>query len=516
MSNLLGWGFLDWAGIAMACVAGYFMGRGLTTRQPNAKIAMLTIGLLGGVALCSIMGMASDGFWGGLAALARNLGAGLLFGSLFVSKLHSHPLVLRAPGALLLIAYLAYSLLLAPIMGWLSNDKPAEAPVQNIAQQSILVELGPDDQIEEIAALLKTYGATFEKAFPMVSKDEDIDLSQYYLVSAPNADLKELIVKLLADKENVDSAELNETVSLIKPLLESSEFEALTPTATVNDPKAGEQWYLSAIDAFTGIETLKGLKPKKKARVAIVDTGIDGGHEDVKPIFGVSPGNTDKNGHGTHCAGIAAAVANNGVGMASLNYEGKFLEVRGYKALGDNGSGSVETVSEAIIQAAEDGADVISLSLGGWRPTPPKAEVDAVNFALKRGAIVIVAAGNDSDDARDYSPANIPGVIVVSALDQGLAKAKFSNTNTKLARPIAAPGVDILSLKPGGQYVNMSGTSMATPLVAGLAGVLRAVNPKITAEQAYQILKATGRADADAAQTGVTVQAQAAIQQALK
>jgi hypothetical protein len=100
-------------------------------------------------------------------------------------------MILRAPGGLLLIGYVAYSFFLAPIMGWFSDSDGVKQPDALSKTQSILVELGPDDRIEEIESLLKKYGATFEKAFPDVTMEETEDLAQYYLVSAPNADLKE-------------------------------------------------------------------------------------------------------------------------------------------------------------------------------------------------------------------------------------------------------------------------------------------------------------------------------------
>ena len=206
--------------------------------------------------------------------------------------------------------------------------------------------------------------------------------------------------------------------------------------------------------------TARGLRTARRLGAELARAGVT--------VVSDGRGTDDCNGHGTHCAGIAGAATNNGLGIASYNWEGRFVTVRGYKALSDNSGGSAESVSEAIIAAARDRADVISLSLGGYAPTPPRAEVLAVEFAIKKGCIVVCAAGNSNEDAKLHAPANIPGVIVVSALDQGMRKASFSNTNTSLGLPIAAPGVDIFSLKPGTGYVGMSGTSMATPAVAGV------------------------------------------------
>jgi thermitase len=110
-----------------------------------------------------------------------------------------------------------------------------------------------------------------------------------------------------------------------------------------------------------------------------------------------------------------------------------------------------------------------------------------------------------------HMPSNIPGVIAVAAVDEQGRKASFSNINTRLSRPIASPGVNILSLEPGGRYGLKSGTSMATPLVAGLIGVMRSLNPEVTAEEAWEILRDTGTEGPDVSSTGRTIQADEAL-----
>jgi thermitase len=227
--------------------------------------------------------------------------------------------------------------------------------------------------------------------------------------------------------------------------------------------------------------------------VAILDTGVDGEHEDLSGVFGKSPGKGDRHGHGTHCAGIAGAATHNGKGIASLNWGGKLIEIRAYNALDADGSGSIENIAQAIIDAAEDRADVISLSLGGRSPIPPRVLSKAVEYANKRQAIVVVAAGNANQNAADYSPANVPGVICVAATAPDDSKAAFSNHTHSIGMAVSAPGMDILSLKTGGGYVAMSGTSMATPLVAGVIGAMRSLNPQLDTRTVYRILRSTGR-----------------------
>jgi len=272
------------------------------------------------------------------------------------------------------------------------------------------------------------------------------------------------------------------------------------------------QWFASSLDYNVCHTMLQDAKPKRKAIVAIVDTGVEGDHEDIKGTFKKSKGNTDSHGHGTHCAGLAGAFTNNGLGVASLNWEGKFIDLKGYPALNRSGFGTDRSVAQAIIDAANGDADVISMSLGG-PGRPSKAQSDAIKYAFKKGAIVVVAAGNSNRDAKNFSPASVPGVICVSAVDQNLNKASFSNTNMSLKMPIAAPGVDIMSSIPGSKYQKFSGTSMATPIVSGLIGMMRAFNPKMTTEDAYKILKDTGKELKDSHKVGKMIQPKVILEQ---
>ncbi|MBO6575770.1 MAG: S8 family serine peptidase [Rhodothermales bacterium] len=381
-------------------------------------------------------------------------------------------------------------------------------------QVTLLVELGPDDSYEEIAAVVEAHQGVAERAFPMVDLAEDEDLAQVYLIRLPK-DCREALRKILdLDTENVDHTELNPTFSLDLPATEPIE-EMLPLDVLENDPLVGSQWALEAIRGHEAHALLQDAEPVRKAVVAIVDTGVDASHEDVSSVFGESPGSRDRHGHGSHCAGIAGATTNNGLGVASLNWEGRFVTILGFSALGDNGLGTAESTAEGIISAAEAGADVISLSLGGQSPITPKVMVDAVKFARKRGAVVIAAAGNSNIDAKKSVPSNIEGVIAVGAVNERLAKAPFSNTNSSLSRPISAPGTNILSLRPGGGYVKLSGTSMATPMVSGLAGVLRALNPELTADEVYGILKDSGRSVAGSGTVGTMIDAEQAVRSVL-
>src|SRR5690606_31837934 len=135
----------------------------------------------------------------------------------------------------------------------------------------------------------------------------------------------------------------------------------------VNDPLARDQWGWDAIQGDALHEVLKAVKPKKRALIAIVDSGVDAIHEDIAPHYTSSGANHDNDplGHGTHCAGIAGAVSNNGLGIASLVPGDGFVQITGIKVLNALGVGTQQAIISGIIKAADMGADVISLSLGG-------------------------------------------------------------------------------------------------------------------------------------------------------
>ena len=404
-------------------------------------------------------------------------------------------------------ATLAISVVLFISLKFATSTSPAYS-------ESFLLELGPDDSIQEVQPTLSQYDAFAESAFPTVSLLEDENLAQVYIVTVSSNRVATLMAELRLDVENVDHAELNFSVSLAEPSSSTNRSSSKTEILE-NDPLAASQWALDAINGHEAHAILKDLKPVRKARVAILDTGVDASHEDVVSAFTESPAIQDLHGHGSHCAGIAGASTNNGVGIASLNWEGRFIEILGYHALNEQGTGTIEMISQAIIDATKDHSDVISMSLGAKAETP-KVISDAIAYARRNRVIVIASAGNANEDAIDHMPSSVDGVIVVSAVDQNLRKASFSNTNTSLKWPITAPGVDILSLKTGGGYVQMSGTSMSTPVVSGLVGVLRSINPEVTDEEVYAILNSTGQKVRDSAKIGKLIDAEAALLLILK
>lgn len=214
-------------------------------------------------------------------------------------------------------------------------------------------------------------------------------------------------------------------------------------------------------------------------RIAILDTGIDQDHEDLMSKiagnidFSNSPDWDDHYGHGTHVAGIAAAVTNNGVGVAGVGYISSLLNV---KVLNDQASGYYSWIANGIIWAADNGAKVINMSLGG--DAASKTLEKAVNYAWSKGVVLACAGGNDGSPRPTY-PAKYDKCIAVAATDASDRKASWSSYSSKWM-DVAAPGVDIFSTFPNhtyaiGKLLNYdygSGTSMATPYVAGLAALV--------------------------------------------
>ncbi|MPZ24764.1 MAG: S8 family serine peptidase, partial [Dehalococcoidia bacterium] len=235
-------------------------------------------------------------------------------------------------------------------------------------------------------------------------------------------------------------------------------------------------------------------------KVAVIDTGFDSDHPDLEVNiaggrnFVANPDNNnyeDDNGHGTHVAGTIAA-ADNGIGLVGVAPEASLY---GLKVLNAQGSGSFGDIVKAIEWATGLGggtkADIINMSLGcfgaGCNDPALKAAVDN---AYAAGVLVVVAAGNNGPGANTVGyPAMYDSAIAVAATNSSNAVASFSSRGSQVE--LAAPGVSIRSTYPNNSYATLNGTSMATPHVAGLAALVKAANPSITASQIRTRLQQT-------------------------
>ncbi len=236
-----------------------------------------------------------------------------------------------------------------------------------------------------------------------------------------------------------------------------------------NDPAFGLQYGLQNIRAPQGWDLTTG---SAAVTIAIVDTGVDYGHPDLagKLVAGYDFVNNDNNpqddnGHGTHVAGIAAALSNNGTGVAGVSWGARIMPV---KVLNAGAGGTYADTAAGVVWAVDHGAQVINLSLGG---TGPSAVLeDAIRYAHGKGALVVAAAGNAGANFVLY-PARYPNVIAVARTDSA---DHWSGSNYGPEVDLSAPGSAIYSTVIGG-YDTRSGSSMSTGFVSGLAAILMGV-----------------------------------------
>ncbi|MFZ5986607.1 MAG: FlgD immunoglobulin-like domain containing protein [Bacillota bacterium] len=260
-----------------------------------------------------------------------------------------------------------------------------------------------------------------------------------------------------------------------------------TAIETPNDPSYNLQWGLPRIKANLAWDISMG---DSSITVAIVDTGVDASHPDLSGslVYGYNAINNtsytdDDNGHGTHVAGIASGIINNSRGIAGVAGKSRIMPI---KVLSASGSGYTSDIGEGIMWAADRGAKVINLSLGG--PSSDKFMQDAVNYAYNKGALIIAAAGNSNTSVPSY-PAALNNVVAVSATDQSNNRTSFSNYGSHI--DLAAPGVSIYSTTYDGLYGYKSGTSMAAPFVAGAAALIWSLDTNKSPYEIESILKST-------------------------
>ena len=308
------------------------------------------------------------------------------------------------------------------------------------------------------------------------------------------------------------------------PLIEATEFNYVRQTQASeiipNDPRFEEQWNLSLID-MPGAWAIEKGNPE--VIIAVVDTGFDYTHEDLAsqtwinvdeiPNNGIDDDNNgyiddvhgwdfsqmpssdgnensqngdndpiDESGHGTHVAGIIGATVDNDVGIAGIAWNCTLMPIRGAGVAGirDNRSAS------AIVYAVNNGARVINMSWGGRERSFVLR--DAVDYAYARGVLMIAASGNESEGDSIF-PAGYRKVISVAATEQH--KQKFYQSNFGASIDIGAPGNVILSTHINNRYRTLSGTSMATAHVSGVAGLIISKRPSLTHEEVRQILIST-------------------------
>ena len=269
-----------------------------------------------------------------------------------------------------------------------------------------------------------------------------------------------------------------------RPEVEFAELDEIVPPADLipNDPwYANWEWHLRKIQAPTAWSTTEG---SSNVVIAILDTGVDGTHEDLVsklvPGWNVYDNNSDTrdvNGHGTLVAGTAAASSNNTVGVASVAWGCRVMPVR----ISDtSGYGYFSTMASGLTWAADHGARVANIS---YRASTSSTVASAAQYFQSKGGVVTVAAGNEGT----FEPSlDNPYVLTVSGTDSNDLLYAWSNTGNNM--DVAAPGSAFTTVNGGG-YSAASGTSIAAPIVAGVAALILSANPNLTGDEAQTILK---------------------------
>jgi thermitase len=325
---------------------------------------------------------------------------------------------------------------------------------------------------------------------------------------------------------------LHELVEYAEPNIEINLDEAAYTSP--NDPMFGEQWSLENTGQGGGkakadISALRAwgkTTGSDKVVVAVIDSGVDYTHQDLMNNIWVRPPDMDEytddelgtiddtygfnavndngdpmdqNGHGTHCAGIIGAEGGNGLGIAGVNWK---VEIMPLKFIGANGSGTTKDAIKAInyvINRKRAGVPVNIISASWGSTMYSKALEDVIREAGEEGILFVAASGNSSADAdkTPHYPASydLPNIISVAALNRQDELASFSNYGAKRVH-IAAPGAEILSTWLNGDFREASGTSMATPEVAGVAALVLSSEPDLSMKELRaRLLKSVDKLD---------------------
>ncbi len=269
--------------------------------------------------------------------------------------------------------------------------------------------------------------------------------------------------------------------------------EVAAPLTRSGDPLKEQQWSLKAVEAEKAWGLTRG---SSNIIAAVVDTGVDLSHPDLQANLlegynAENPGTPPQDGHyhGTHVAGIIAAVADNGIGVTGIAPGIKILPIRTIS------NGGVAEVADGIVWAADHGARVINLSLGWDYPTTSVEETiqRAVKYALDKNVVICAALSNDSNSNPNSTPDNLAGkpgfegVIGVGNVDlNNRRQGAYGNWKS-----VSSPGTQILSTLPNGKYGNLTGTSMATPMVTGIVGLILSQNPGLKNSDVKQRLMNT-------------------------
>lgn len=307
---------------------------------------------------------------------------------------------------------------------------------------------------------------------------------------------------------NIEISHEYESMNVLYATLSEEEVQTLTTESAIEYVEADQEvtveqqtvpWSIEHVGAPTIHQT--GFTGAG-VDVAVLDTGVEVNHPDLNVIDGASfvheDSHTDYNGHGTHVAGTIAALDND-YGVVGIAPD---VNLYGVKVLTSNGGGSMHSIVQGIDWSVEQGMDVINLSLGSSMGSLVLEQ--AITSAETAGVVVVAAAGNAGASYGNEStvgyPAAYDSVLAVGATDQQDARAHFSSVGYEL--DVMAPGDGIYSTDLNGGYQTLSGTSMASPQVAGFAALLLQQNPERSPEEIRAIIKNTANPLGDSFEFG--------------
>lgn len=320
----------------------------------------------------------------------------------------------------------------------------------------------------------------------------------------------------------------SERTSLPTPVAGSLVEKSLSADVQFNDPKVGKIWAFNDAQNY-GVSVNSAYKTYGTSNtspviVAVVDTGVDTQHEDLKDVIWVNPNEIAANGidddnngyiddingintlvrdaagkatvnikdthsHGTHVSGTIGARQNNGLGIAGIASN---VKIMGIRTVPNNGDETDIDVAEAFVYAAKNGAKIINCSFGKSSNEGRQLIPDTLKYiGEKYGVLVIAAAGNDSSniDKNPTYPASHPSenLLIIASTQSNGKMSGFSNYGA-IGVDVAAPGSNVFSTTPGNRYESMSGTSMATPTTVGVAAEILSHNPDLTVSQLKEVL----------------------------
>ncbi|WP_426161561.1 S8 family serine peptidase [Pseudoduganella sp. R-34] len=336
------------------------------------------------------------------------------------------------------------------------------AQAEDYAQGRIIAEPRAGLTVTEMDKILKASGA---------GKARKLGQSNIHVIDVAHGSEKAIAAKL-KNNPHFKFAELDQRVAV---------------SATANDPYLGSEWHINKIGATTAWDNTQG----SGVTIAILDSGMDSAHPDLagNAVAGYNAYDNNTNtadvcGHGTKAAGSAAAASNNAIGVAGVAGQARIMPVR----IAYNNSGTCyayfSTMASGVTWAADHGARVVNIS---YANVPTSSAVQsAANYLKGKGGLLFVSAGNYNRD-EGFTPTDT--MIPVSATDSADNRASFSSYGAFVA--LSAPGAGIYTTVQGGGYGAVNGTSFASPVAAGVAALVMAANPSLSADQVKSILFTT-------------------------